>query len=221
MIWIGRLRLWPTSPSPCKTPPQPTGCSARRSGHERVEAFPEWSDYSEAFTIVGATLRAKQFDFLQTVCCVRRRQIDPTRLGGARPDVEELDAHLRWLETTWQLVNENTGPEISGAWLGGLIDGELGDLIYAAQGAGTAFRDRLRLSAERCLAAADDNVWPHVRIDRRLRLWYTARGEWNKLEASIEHFRLYSSLPPTEVVDGRILARLTRCPGRKGFPRAA
>ena len=185
---------------------------------EQVEGFPEGSDYSEAFAIVGATLRAEQFDFLQTVSCVRRRRINRSRLGGARPDVEELDARLRWLETTWQLVHDNTEPEISGAWLGGLIDGELGDLIYGAQVAGTAYRERLRSSAERCLAAADDLVWPHVRVDRKLRLWYAAHGEWVKLEHSIEHFRLHSSLPPTEVVDGRILAQAGAMPGTDGLP---
>jgi CDP-glycerol glycerophosphotransferase len=185
---------------------------------ERVDGFPEGSDHSETFAIVGATLRAEQFDFLQMVSCIRGNQTGNRGSRTARPDVDELDARLRWLETTWQLVHDNTDPETSGAWLGGLIDGELGDLSDAAQGAGTAYWDRLRASAERCLTAADANVWPHVRLDRKLRLWYAAHGEWAELERSIHHVQHYSNLPPTRVVDGRILARPSSLPDSDGLP---
>ena len=35
---------------------------------------------------------------------------------------------------------------------------------------------------------ADDTVWPHVRVERKLRLWLVANGRWTELRTLLHHF---------------------------------
>ncbi len=65
---------------------------------------------------------------------------------------------------------------------------------------------------------ADDTVWCHVRVDRKLCLWLVANGRWTDLEQLIHHFRVYGTIPRTEVRDGRLYAVAEQLPGIAGAP---
>ena len=182
-----------------------------------VGGFPDSPD-GESFAIVKATLQAKQFDLLQTVSCVRRIRLGSGKLLADPLAANELDSRLNWLWATWRLLRDSADPTIAACWLGGLIDGDLGDLAADAHRADAAYRARLQKAAQDCLALTDETVWRHVRIDRKLRLWLVANGRWTDLAHLLQHGTLYGSIPKTEVRDGRLYAVAEDLPGAIAAP---
>ena len=181
-----------------------------------IGGFPQ-SAHGETFAIVQATLRAAQFDFLWTVSCLQQTRLAPGTLVPAPLTGNELHSRLNWHRRTWRLLREADSP-VSGPWLGSLIDGDLGDFAAQAHRADALYRERLQEAAQECLAMADDTVWPHVRVERKLCLWLVANGRWTNLEQLIHHFWTYGPIPRTEVRDGRVYAVAEQLPGVAGVP---
>ena len=115
-------------------------------------------------------------------------------------------------------MRDTVDPRIAGHWLGRLIDGDLGDFAAEAHRADASYRATLQKAAQECLAMADDTVWPHVRVERKLGLWLVANGRWTELEQLRQHFAIYGSIPRTEVRDGRVYAVAEELPGVVGVP---
>jgi CDP-glycerol glycerophosphotransferase len=182
-----------------------------------VGGFPDSTD-SEAFAIVSSTLRAQRFDMLHEVSCVQRPRLDPGKLLPHPLSVSELDSRLNWLWATWRLVRDAADQRIAGAWLGGLIDGDLGDLAADAHRTDASYRTKLQETAQDWLAVADDTVWRHVRVDRKLRLWLVANGRWTELEQLLQHVWLNGSIPRTELRDGSLYAVAEQLPGAAEAP---
>jgi CDP-glycerol glycerophosphotransferase len=182
-----------------------------------VGGFPD-SPASESHAIVSATLQARQFDLLQAVSYVQRERL---ALGKLIPDplpASELEARLEWSEATWQMVRATADPTVAGTWLGGLIDGDLGDFAASAHRAAVAYQDHLQRAAAKWLALADDTVWRQVRVDRKLRLWLVANRRWTDLELLIHHVLLYGSMPRTVVHGGRVYAAAGELTNLVGAP---
>jgi CDP-glycerol glycerophosphotransferase len=184
-----------------------------------VGAFPT-STASDADTIVGATLQAKQFDLLQTVSYVQRQRLPPGQLLANPITPSELRARLESSWATWQRLKETGTPTIAGTWLGGLIDGDLGDFAADAHRADASYKDQMHEAAQKCLALADDNAWRQVRVDRKLRLWLVANQRWTDVDQLVHHILLYGSIPRTTVRDGRVYAVAAELPGVAGAPEA-
>jgi CDP-glycerol glycerophosphotransferase len=182
-----------------------------------VGGFPDAAD-GASFAMVTATLRARQFDLLQTVSCVRRTRLEPGKLLPEPLAASELDSRLTWLWATWRLLRDSVGPTITAHWLGGLIDGDLGDFAADAHRADAAYRTRLRRAAQDCLASANETVWAQVRIDRKLRLWFVAHGRWTDLEQLLQHVGLYGSIPKTVARGGHVYAVPQDLPGALAAP---
>jgi CDP-glycerol glycerophosphotransferase len=182
-----------------------------------VGGFPDAPD-GESFAIARATLRARTFDLLQAVSCVQRTRLDAGQLLPEPLTGNELDVRLSWLWETWRLVRRTGGETIAGARLGGLIDGDFGDFAADAHRADAAYRTSLQQAGREVLTLADDTVWPHVRVDRKLRLWLVANGRWADLEQLVQRVQLYGSMPRTEVRDGRLYAVAEEWPGVAGAP---
>jgi CDP-glycerol glycerophosphotransferase len=182
-----------------------------------VGSFPHSAE-GETFAIVTATLQARKFDFLQTVSCIQHTQLVPGTLLPAPMSAGELHSRLDWHRTTMRLVRDAVDPPISGPLLGRLMDGDLGDFAAEAHRADALYRERLREGVQECLALADDTVWPHVRVERKIGLWLVANGRWTDLEVLNHHFAIYGSMPRTEVRDGRVYAAAGQLPGIAGVP---
>ena len=182
-----------------------------------VGGFPESAD-GDTFAIISATLRAKQFDLLQTVSSVRRTRLPPGKLLPNPPKASELESRLSWHWATWRLLRDSADPTLTARWLGGLIDGDLGDFAAHAPRADAAFRERLQQAAQDCLAAVDQTAWSQVRIDRKLRLWLVANRQWTDLEKLLQHGALYGSIPKTEVHNGHLYAVAEDLPGAASAP---
>jgi CDP-glycerol glycerophosphotransferase len=185
--------------------------------NSEVGGFPDSPD-GEIFAIVKATVRAKQFDLLQTVSCVRRIRLGAGKLLPDPLAANELDSRLNWLWATWRLLRESVYPPIAACCLGGLIDGELGDLAAYAHRADAAYRASLQKAAQDCLALADETAWRQVRVDRKLRLWLVANARWTDLEHLLQHVALYGSIPETEVRGGHLYAVAEDLPGATAAP---
>ncbi len=182
-----------------------------------VGEFPT-SVASASHTIVRATLQARQFDLLQAVSCVQRERLAAGQLLPEPLTTSELQARLEWLWATWQQVIAIDDPTIASAWLGGVIDGDLGDLAADAHRADASYRSQLQQAAHRCLALADDAAWRQVRVDRKLRLWLVANRRWTDLEQLIQQVLLYGAIPPTVVQDGRVYAVAAHISGGADAP---
>jgi CDP-glycerol glycerophosphotransferase len=182
-----------------------------------VGGFPDSAD-GETLAIVSATLRAKQFDLLQAVSCVRRIRLGAGKLLPDPLTASELGSRLSWLWATWRLLQGSADPTIAACWLGGLIDGDLGDLAADAHRADASYRAGLQKAAQDCLALADETVWQQVRIDRKVRLWLVANERWTDLEQLLQHVALCGSIPRTEVREGRLYAVGEELPGAAAAP---
>jgi CDP-glycerol glycerophosphotransferase len=183
----------------------------------QVGGFPDSAD-GETLAIVSATLRAKQFDLLQAVSCVRRIRLGAGKLLPDPLTASELGSRLSWLWATWRLLRGSADPTIAACWLGGLIDGDLGDLAADAHRADASYRAGLQKAAQDCLALADETVWQQVRIDRKVRLWLVANERWTDLEQLLQHVALCGSIPRTEVREGRLYAVGEELPGAAAAP---
>jgi CDP-Glycerol:Poly(glycerophosphate) glycerophosphotransferase/Glycosyl transferase family 2 len=183
-----------------------------------VGGFPE-SANGDVFAITSATLLARGFDLLQAVTCTQHARLHPGQLLPDPPTVSELDSRLHRLWASWQLARD-ADETIAGAFLGRLIDTELGDFAEQAHLTDALGRARLQRAAIDCLAIADDSVWPHVRVDRKLRLRLIANGRWADLEQLIQHVRLYGSMPRTIVREGHVYAVAQELPGVAEAPPA-
>jgi CDP-glycerol glycerophosphotransferase len=181
-----------------------------------VGGFPTAADASDA--IVSATLRARQFDFLQAVSCVQRERLAAGQLLPDPLTTSELETRIEGLWATWEQVRAADDPRIAGVWFGGVIDGELGDLAADAHRADDSYRSKLQQAAQRCLALADDAALRQVRVDRKLRLWLVANQRWTDLEQLIHQVLLYGAIPRTVVQDGRVYAVATELPGGADAP---
>ncbi len=115
-------------------------------------------------------------------------------------------------------MRSHADPAVAADWLGRMIDGDLGDLAADAYAGGPAYRALLQPAAARYLEAADSLVRPHVRVERKLRLWLAATGAWAELALLVDHVRLFGAMPRTEVRDGRIVAVADALPGIAGAP---
>jgi hypothetical protein len=184
----------------------PTNRVFRRDFWEgTVGGFPDSAD-GESFAVVSATLQARKFDLLQAITSIERPRLNPRKLLPDPLPLSELDSRLNWLFATWRLVHDSAGSTIAGGVLGRLIDHDLGNLAADGHRADDLYRARLQKAAQECLAMADDNVWPYVRVDRKLRIWLVANARWSDLDQLVQHSRLYGSIPRTEIRDGRLYA---------------
>ncbi len=196
----------------------PTNRVFRRSfWNTDVGGFPDSAD-GETFAVVTATLQARKFDLLQTISCIQHTQLVPGTLLPAPMSASELHSRLNWHRASWRLVRDSVDARISGPLLGRLIDGDLGDFAADAHRADALYRERLQVAAQECLAMADDTVWPHVRVERKIGLWLVANGRWADLELLTHHLTIYGSMPVTEVRDGRVYAAAEQLPGIAEVP---
>ena len=99
--------------------------------------------------IIKAILQARQFDLLQAVSCVQRERLAAGQLLPEPLTASELRARFEWLWATWQRVRAVNDPTIASAWLGGVIDGDLGDLAANAHRADASYRSELQQAAQR------------------------------------------------------------------------
>jgi CDP-glycerol glycerophosphotransferase len=176
---------------------------------------------NDAPTVVGAMLQAKQFDLLQTISYVQRQRLAPGQLLPDPLTASELQGRLESSWAIWEQLKATGNSTIAGTWLGGWIDGDLGDLATDAHRADAGYRDQLQDAAQQCLALADDTAWRQVRVDRKLRLRLLADGRWTDVEQLVHHTVLYGSIPPTTVRDGRVYAVAAELPSSAGAPLAS
>ena len=180
----------------------------RRFWAEHVAPFAEDNEYGSSAAMVTAFIRARRFDVLQATTYRWHLQGDPSSIVQERYDASQLADHISALETTWQVVSAEASAAVGAAWLGGLLDSQLGTYTEYVSRADDGYRNQLQAAAATFCAAAGAEAWQHVRVDRKLRVWLAAEGRWPELEQVIEFFRLNGTIPPTRIVDDRVEARI-------------
>jgi CDP-glycerol glycerophosphotransferase len=175
---------------------------------QRIAPLAEDGDSADIVAAVTGYVRASSFDLLKSVTYQRQVRADHTTIVQERYDRAMLDDRVPALERLWRLVASEASPAVAGAWLGGVIDSDLGTFLEHAGGADDRYRDRLQRASRSFLDEAGPEVWRHVRVDRRLRLWLGAQGNWSLLDRLLEYFRLNGLIPQTLVRDGRVFADL-------------
>lgn len=173
-----------------------------------IHGLDETTASSELQATVTGYIRATSFDVLRAVSYLLQMRPDAASLVQEGYDLAFLVDRVPALERTWQVVSAEASAAVADAWLGGIIDTELGVYARHAARADAAYRECLQQACQTFWAAAGPGVWPHVRVENRLRIWLTAQGRWAAVEAVVEYFRLNGGIPPTRVVGSRVLAEL-------------
>ncbi|MBA3529118.1 MAG: CDP-glycerol glycerophosphotransferase family protein, partial [Propionibacteriaceae bacterium] len=175
---------------------------------ERVGPFPTGVTSEDHALMVTAYVRAKSFDLVPATTCNVRIREDPTSIWQQKHQFSNLESRVAAQDMAWEVVADEASPTVASAWLGRVLDFDLSLLVEFAIHADDEYRHVVRAAARRFTERADASAWRHVRVDRKLRLALAAVGEWVLADRSIEYFRVNGSIPPTRVVDGRILADL-------------
>lgn len=174
--------------------------------HEQVGPFAEDSEHKDLLNTVTAYLRAASFDVLTAATYRWHRRSDHASIVQERYDRTTLDERLPILSSAWEAISTSTSEAVAGAWLGGVLDTDLGAYLEHATTGDDAYRAALQAIARHFFDLATPIAWEHVRVDRRLRLWLAVQGRWSVLEQCIEFFRLNGLIPSTRVSGGRITA---------------
>ena len=180
----------------------------RRFWAEHVAPLEEDNEYGSSAAMVTAFIRARRFDVLQATTYRWHLRADPSSIVQERYDAGQLADHIAALKATWRVVSTEASDAVGAAWLGGLLDIQLGTHTEYASRADDVYRAHLRAAAATFCEAAGAEAWRHVRVDRKLRVWLAAEGRWPELEQVIEFFRLNGTIPPTRIVDGRVEAMI-------------
>lgn len=175
---------------------------------DSVGAFAEDNDYGDLLNVVTAYTRARSFDILTAVTYSWHHRLDHASIVQERFDRKLLEDRLPILTSAWEIVSADASAEVASAWLGGVLDFDFGAFAEHAVNGDTAYQEGLEAAAAHFFGLATPQALDYVRVDRRLRVWLARQGRWSALEQSMEFFRLNGAIPPTKVVDGRVLAEL-------------
>ncbi|MBA3528323.1 MAG: glycosyltransferase family 2 protein, partial [Propionibacteriaceae bacterium] len=174
--------------------------------HEQVGPFAEDSEHKDLLLTVTAYLRAASFDILTAVTYRWHRRSDHASIVQERYDRTTMDERLPVLAAAWEVISTSTSEAVAGAWLGGVLDTDLGAYLEYATTGDDAYRSALQAIARHFFDLATPMAWEHVRVDRRLRVWLAVQGRWSVLEQCMEFFRLNGVIPTTRVSGGRVTA---------------
>ncbi|MGI8457405.1 MAG: CDP-glycerol glycerophosphotransferase family protein [Propionibacteriaceae bacterium] len=171
-------------------------------------AFAAGLDRPEQPAMVAAYLASATFDVLAATTCRSRLRLDPGSIVQERYSISDLRQARQAAVVTWDLLTTRADPIGRSAWLGGLLDAELGAYIDKASLSDQAHKDELAAFVAQFVALADDAAWGQVRMFRRVLAWLAQQGRWADVEALVEWVRVNAEVPPTRVENGHVMADL-------------
>jgi CDP-glycerol glycerophosphotransferase (TagB/SpsB family)/glycosyltransferase involved in cell wall biosynthesis len=175
---------------------------------EKVGGFRGHIAYEDHVPMLTAYVRATKFDILSRVTYNWRIREDHTSTGQQKANIENLLDRIAVKEEAHELLKAEATDFVYDVWVARCLEVDFAP--YAARGldAGEAYRNVLRAAYRTFCDRATERAWDLVRVYPKVRGYLVAEGRWADVEAATNYFLSVLEVPPTRVVDGRLVASL-------------
>jgi CDP-glycerol glycerophosphotransferase (TagB/SpsB family)/glycosyltransferase involved in cell wall biosynthesis len=175
---------------------------------DKVGGFRGHIAYEDHVPMLTAYVRATKFDILSKVTYNWRIREDHTSTGQQKANLENLLDRIAVKEEAHELLKAEASDFVYDVWVARCLEVDFAP--YAAQGldAGDAYRNILGAAYRTFCDRATERAWDLVRVYPKVRGHLVAEGRWEDVEDATNYFLSVHQVPPTKVVDGRLVADL-------------
>ncbi|MGZ4639924.1 MAG: bifunctional glycosyltransferase/CDP-glycerol:glycerophosphate glycerophosphotransferase, partial [Actinomycetes bacterium] len=175
---------------------------------EKVGGFRGHIAYEDHVPMLAAYVRATKFDILSRVTYNWRIREDHTSTGQQKANIENLLDRIAVKEEAHDLLVAEASDLVYDVWVARCLEVDFAP--YAARGldAGEAYRNVLSATYRTFCDRATERAWDLVRVYPKVRGHLVAQGRWDDVEDATNYFLSVHEVPPTTVVDGRLVAVL-------------
>jgi CDP-glycerol glycerophosphotransferase len=172
----------------------------------KVGGFRGHIAYEDHVPMLTAYVRAQKFDVLSRTTYNWRIREDLTSTSQQKASLENLLDRIAVKEEAYAMLRAEAPDSVYDTWVARVLEVDFPVFIQHALASTEMYRNLLSATYRTFLERASDEVLAEVRYFQKLRGWLVAQERWSDLEAAEAYFRDVGNLPPTEVVDGRVLA---------------
>lgn len=186
---------------------------------EKVGGFRGHIAYEDHVPMLTAYVRATKFDILSMVTYNWRIREDHTSTGQQKANIENLLDRIAVKEEAHELLKAEASDFVYDVWVARCLEVDFPP--YAAQGldANDAYRNILGATYRTFCDRATERAWDLVRVYPKVRGHLVAEGRWDDVEDATNYFLSVHQVPPTQVVEGRLVADLpTDLPFTRDLP---
>lgn len=172
------------------------------------DRVPPWrSDvkYEDQVPCLAAFVRGR-FDVLARVTYLWRIREDATSTTQQKTTDRNLHDQLEVMRESRELMRTEGSAAAYQAWVGRMLGVDLNGFVQPALGASDAFRDALADAYREVLADASTEAYGAMTVSAKVRTHLIASGDWPAVLDYEKWAQLFGRVPPTRVVDGRVVA---------------
>jgi glycosyltransferase involved in cell wall biosynthesis/CDP-glycerol glycerophosphotransferase (TagB/SpsB family) len=173
---------------------------------DRVGDFESGAAYEDHVPMLTAYVRARRFDVLQKVTYHWRIREDLTSTGQQKAWIGNLRDRIAVKEQASELLLAEASAAVHDAWVGRALEVDFPPFLPFALTGDEDYRALLAETYRSFLARATPVTLAHVRVAMRVRAHLAAQERWDDLRRADDWLRSCANLPPTAVVEGRLLA---------------
>jgi len=175
---------------------------------DKVGGFRGHIAYEDHVPMLTAYVRATKFDILSKVTYNWRLREDQTSTGQQKAQLQNLLDRIEVKEEAHELLTAEASDFVYDVWVARCLEVDFPP--YTAQGldADEAYREVLTGVYRTFCERATERAWDLVRVYPKVRGHLVAEGRWDAVEDATNYFLSVHQVPPTKVVDGRLVADL-------------
>ncbi|MGY2872997.1 CDP-glycerol glycerophosphotransferase (TagB/SpsB family)/glycosyltransferase involved in cell wall biosynthesis [Marmoricola sp. URHA0025 HA25] len=175
---------------------------------ERVGGFRGHIAYEDHVPMLTAYVRAEKFDILSRVTYNWRLREDHTSTGQQKAQIQNLLDRIEVKEEAHELLTAEASDFVYDVWVARCLEVDFPPYAAQALDADEAYRNVLAGVYRTFCDRATERAWDLVRVYPKVRAHLVAQGRWDAVEDATHYFLSVHQVPPTKVVDGRLLADL-------------
>ena len=173
---------------------------------EQVGGFRGHIAYEDHVPMLTAYVRARQFDVLSRTTYNWRIREDLTSTSQQKANLQNLLDRIEVKEEANDLLVAEAPETVYNTWVSRVLEVDFPVFVQHALVAGELYRNILSATYRTFLGRAVPAAMEEVRYAQKCRAWLVAHERWDDVESAEAYFREVGVLPPTEVVDGEVLA---------------
>jgi CDP-glycerol glycerophosphotransferase len=173
---------------------------------EKVGGFRGHIAYEDHVPMLTAYVRARQFDVLSRTTYNWRIREDLTSTSQQKATLENLLDRIAVKEEAYAMLKAEAPESVYDTWVSRVLEVDFPVFVQHALASTEMYRSILSATYRTFLGRAAPAAMAEVRYSQKCRAWLVANERWDDAESAEAYFRDIGQLPPTEVVDGQVLA---------------
>ncbi len=173
---------------------------------EQVGDFRGGIAYEDHVPMLTAYVRARRFDVLQKVTYHWRIREDLSSTGQQKARIGNLRDRVAVKEEARRLLQQEAPESVYAAWVGRALEVDLPPFLPFALTGDSEYRALLAHTYRTFLEEVTPSALEHTRVAMRVRGRLAAEERWADLFDADDWLRQVQNMPPTAVVEGRLLA---------------